>query len=161
MCRLVNSLPSDTRETQGQLSKQSDRGVGQDATRRCVALQSAKLFGPIVLGCAQCGSKATNVTGIDLMVLLLRIPFVFIEFCAVFHQFLCVQNISLFVTTCKQNYGLRESDMFDPMMLYNLTDFHKVLIALSKLSQSVRVVQLHPNIWYKYFNQTCFACFVF
>lgn len=59
-------------------------------------------------------------------------------------QFLCCQNIKLFLDTCKNYYGLRESDLFEPTMLYNLTNFHRVLITLSKLSR--RVAQIHPHL---------------
>ncbi|XP_055301018.1 protein vav isoform X2 [Sitodiplosis mosellana] len=59
-------------------------------------------------------------------------------------QFLCCQNIKLFLDTCKNYYGLRESDLFEPTMLYDLTNFHRVLITLSKLSR--RVAQIHPHL---------------
>ncbi|XP_055698725.1 protein vav isoform X1 [Phlebotomus papatasi] len=61
-------------------------------------------------------------------------------------QFLCCQNIKLFLETCKNYFGLRDSDLFEPTMLYDLTNFHRVLITLSKLSQCRKVQQLHPNI---------------
>ncbi|GAB0092906.1 Vav [Sergentomyia squamirostris] len=61
-------------------------------------------------------------------------------------QFLCCQNIKLFLETCKNHFGLRDSDLFEPTMLYDLTNFHRVLITLSKLSQCRKVHQLHPNI---------------
>lgn len=61
-------------------------------------------------------------------------------------QFLCCQNIKTFMDACRSHFGLRDTDMFDPMMLYNLTDFHKVLVCLSKLSRSSHAAQLHPAI---------------
>ncbi|XP_059607370.1 protein vav isoform X2 [Phlebotomus argentipes] len=61
-------------------------------------------------------------------------------------QFLCCQNIKLFLETCKNHFALRDSDLFEPTMLYDLTNFHRVLITLSKLSQCRKVQQLHPNI---------------
>ncbi|XP_055695535.1 protein vav isoform X1 [Lutzomyia longipalpis] len=61
-------------------------------------------------------------------------------------QFLCCQNIKLFLETCKNHFGLRDSDLFEPTMLYDLTNFHRVLITLSKLSQCRKVQQIHPNI---------------
>ncbi|KAG4079230.1 hypothetical protein HA402_006953 [Bradysia odoriphaga] len=61
-------------------------------------------------------------------------------------QFLCCQNIKYFVDACKNHFGLKESDLFEPMMLYNLTNFHKVLITLAKLSQCDIVKELHKDI---------------
>lgn len=61
-------------------------------------------------------------------------------------QFLCCQNIKLFIETCKNHFGLRESDLFEPTMLYDLTHFRKVLICLSKLSVCRKIQQAHPNI---------------
>lgn len=59
-------------------------------------------------------------------------------------QFLCCQNIKLFLDTCRKFYRLPESELFEPTMLYNLTDFHRVLITLSKLSKIV--AQSHPHL---------------
>lgn len=64
----------------------------------------------------------------------------------IYLQFLCCQNIKLFLDTCKSYFGIRDGDLFEPMMLYNLTNFHRVLITLSKLSR--RVAQIHSNISY-------------
>ncbi|KAL5276049.1 VAV2 family protein [Megaselia abdita] len=61
-------------------------------------------------------------------------------------QFLCYQNIKLFLDTCKAHYGIKDSDLFEPTMLYDLTNFHRVLITLAKLSQCRKVQQLHPDI---------------
>lgn len=61
-------------------------------------------------------------------------------------QFLCCKNIKLFLDICKNHFGIRESDLFEPTMLYDLTNFHRVLITLSKLSQCRKVQQLHPDI---------------
>lgn len=61
-------------------------------------------------------------------------------------QFLCCQNIKQFLDCCKNHFGLRESDLFEPTMLYDLTNFHRVLITLCKLSQCRRVQQLHQNL---------------
>lgn len=63
-------------------------------------------------------------------------------------QFLCCQNIKFFVDACKNHFGLKESDLFEPMMLYNLTNFHKVLITLAKLSLCDIVKDLHKDIPY-------------
>ncbi|XP_065362778.1 protein vav [Calliphora vicina] len=61
-------------------------------------------------------------------------------------QFLCCQNIKLFLDVCRNHFKLRESDLFEPNMLYDLTNFHRVLITLSKLSQCAKVQKLHPNL---------------
>ncbi|XP_037916659.1 protein vav isoform X1 [Hermetia illucens] len=61
-------------------------------------------------------------------------------------QFLCSQNIKLFLETCKAHFGIKDADLFEPAMLYDLTNFRGVLITLSKLSLCRRVQQLHPNI---------------
>lgn len=63
-----------------------------------------------------------------------------------FQQFLCSQNIKLFIETCKNYFGIKESDLFESTMLYDLTNFHRVLITLSKLSQCRKVHQLHPDL---------------
>ncbi|XP_018323324.1 protein vav [Agrilus planipennis] len=49
-------------------------------------------------------------------------------------QFLCVRNIQTFLKICVASFGIKESDLFEPLMLFDLTDFHKVLCTLSKLS---------------------------
>lgn len=51
-------------------------------------------------------------------------------------QFLCLRNIQIFLQTCKDIFGLREQDLFDPLMLFDLTNFYRVLCTLSKLSNS-------------------------
>uniref|UniRef100_A0A1A9W8M5 Protein vav n=1 Tax=Glossina brevipalpis TaxID=37001 RepID=A0A1A9W8M5_9MUSC len=60
--------------------------------------------------------------------------------------FLCCKNIKLFLDVCRNHFKVRESDLFDPNMLYDLTNFHRVLITLSKLSQCAKVQQLHPKL---------------
>uniref|UniRef100_A0A182PTW4 Protein vav n=1 Tax=Anopheles epiroticus TaxID=199890 RepID=A0A182PTW4_9DIPT len=60
-------------------------------------------------------------------------------------HFLCIQNIKLFLEACKTNFGLKEADLFEPTMLYDLTNFHRVLMTLSKLS-TCRKVQATHNI---------------
>ncbi|KAI9590146.1 hypothetical protein GQX74_008314 [Glossina fuscipes] len=47
---------------------------------------------------------------------------------------------------CRNHFKVRESDLFDANMLYDLTNFHRVLITLSKLSQCAKVQQLHPKL---------------
>jgi guanine nucleotide exchange factor VAV len=51
-------------------------------------------------------------------------------------QFLCLHNIELFLRTCLISFSLKEHDLFDPLVLFELTNFHKVLCTLSKLSLS-------------------------
>lgn len=60
-------------------------------------------------------------------------------------QFLCFHNLNIFLETCRNYFGLKESDLFEPTMLYDLTDFQRVLFTLSKLSQCRRVLDLHPD----------------
>ncbi|XP_017869542.1 PREDICTED: protein vav [Drosophila arizonae] len=61
-------------------------------------------------------------------------------------QFLCCKNIKLFLDVCHNHFNIREADLFEPTMLYDLTNFHRVLITLSKLSQCRKVQQLHPEL---------------
>ncbi|ETN62834.1 vav1, partial [Anopheles darlingi] len=61
-------------------------------------------------------------------------------------HFLCIQNIKLFLEACKTNFGLKETELFEPSMLYDLTNFHKVLLTLSKLSNSRKVQNTHNII---------------
>ena len=61
-------------------------------------------------------------------------------------QFLCLKNIRLFLAACKSSFGLKESDLFDPSMLYDFTDFAKVLHTLSELSKSPKVRSIRPHV---------------
>ncbi|XP_053688911.1 protein vav [Sabethes cyaneus] len=61
-------------------------------------------------------------------------------------HFLCIQNIKLFLEICKSNFGLKDADLFEPTMLYDLTNFHKVLLTLSKLSQTRKAQTAHNII---------------
>nr|CAD7403708.1 unnamed protein product [Timema cristinae] len=54
-------------------------------------------------------------------------------------QFLCLRNIKTFLQTCHDIFGLKENDLFEPSMLFELNDFFKVLNTLSKLSNCVKV----------------------
>ncbi|ROT82143.1 Guanine nucleotide exchange factor VAV2 [Penaeus vannamei] len=56
-------------------------------------------------------------------------------------QFLCMKNISIFLSTCEK-FGLHKDDLFEPQMLFELTDFGKVLSTLSKLSKTPKAQQL-------------------
>ncbi|KAK4883494.1 hypothetical protein RN001_006813 [Aquatica leii] len=49
-------------------------------------------------------------------------------------QFLCLRNIRLFLKTCNMTFGLKEAELFEELMLFDLTNFHKVLCTISKLS---------------------------
>lgn len=49
-------------------------------------------------------------------------------------QFLCLKNIRLFLISCMSCFGLKETDLFEPQMLYDYSDFGRVLHTLSKLS---------------------------
>ncbi|XP_043274993.1 protein vav isoform X2 [Venturia canescens] len=49
-------------------------------------------------------------------------------------QFLCLRNIKLFLSTCSSNFGLAETDLFEPSFLFDLSNFHRVLCTLSALS---------------------------
>ncbi|XP_065564856.1 protein vav-like isoform X3 [Artemia franciscana] len=53
-------------------------------------------------------------------------------------QFLCLKNIRYFINCCRAFYDIKEADLFEPLMLYDYTDFGKVLQTLSKLSHSAR-----------------------
>ncbi|KAB0802707.1 hypothetical protein PPYR_04893 [Photinus pyralis] len=59
-------------------------------------------------------------------------------------QFLCLRNIRLFLRTCNVTFGIKESDLFEELMLFDLTNFHKVLCTISKLSLSPK--SLKSNI---------------
>ncbi|XP_032597195.1 protein vav isoform X1 [Drosophila grimshawi] len=61
-------------------------------------------------------------------------------------QFLCCKNIKLFLDVCHNHFNIRDADLFEPTMLYDLTNFHRVLITLSKLSQCRKVQQMHPDL---------------
>ncbi len=61
-------------------------------------------------------------------------------------QFLCLKNIRIFLTSCKASFGLRDSDLFEPSMLYDFTDFARVLHTLSELSRSSKVKAARPDV---------------
>lgn len=50
-------------------------------------------------------------------------------------QFLCLRNIRIFLRACHEKLQLREADLFDPSMLFDLSNFHRVLCTLAKVSQ--------------------------
>jgi len=54
-------------------------------------------------------------------------------------QFLCLRNIKIFLQACHDIFGLKEGDLFESSMLFDLTDFYRVLNTLSKLSNCTKV----------------------
>ena len=57
-------------------------------------------------------------------------------------RFLCLKNIRIFLTTCHIHFNLKEADLFEPPMLYEYSDYERVLLTLSKLSKCSKVRQL-------------------
>jgi len=55
-------------------------------------------------------------------------------------QFLCLKNIRLFLAACTGYFEMRETDLFQPSMLYDYSDFAQVLHTLSRLSQTPRAL---------------------
>lgn len=55
-------------------------------------------------------------------------------------QFLCLRNIRTFLGVCKTVYELKDQELFLPEMLFDLTDFRRVLFTLSRLSNSPKAV---------------------
>eukprot|EP00048_Salpingoeca_helianthica_P010585 m.151957 g.151957 ORF g.151957 m.151957 type:complete len:894 (+) comp15100_c2_seq4:180-2861(+) len=53
-------------------------------------------------------------------------------------QFLSLKNINAFLTACQRTFGLRQADLFLPEDLYHATHFDCVILALSRLSQTMR-----------------------
>ncbi|XP_023329833.1 guanine nucleotide exchange factor VAV2, partial [Eurytemora carolleeae] len=53
-------------------------------------------------------------------------------------QFLCLKNIRLFLTSCSKYFDMKETDLFQPSMLYDYSDFAQVLHTLSRLSLTPR-----------------------
>ncbi len=51
-------------------------------------------------------------------------------------QFLCLKNIRAFLHACSGVFGIKETDLFQPSMLYDYSDFARVLHTLSRLSNS-------------------------
>ena len=57
-------------------------------------------------------------------------------------RFLCLKNIRIFLSTCNTYFHLKESELFEPSMLYDYTDFERVLTTISRLSKCSKVKQL-------------------
>ncbi|KAK7078489.1 hypothetical protein SK128_023086 [Halocaridina rubra] len=58
-------------------------------------------------------------------------------------QFLCMKNIGIFLQTCTRKFDLSKDDLFEPQMLFELSDIGKVLATLSKLSKCPKAQRLH------------------
>jgi len=43
-------------------------------------------------------------------------------------QFLCLKNIRVFLHSCKDVFGLKEPELFDPYDLFDIRDFEKVYL---------------------------------
>ena len=54
---------------------------------------------------------------------------------------MCLKNIRIFLQACRK-FDIRDSDLFEPSMLFDYTDFGRVLQTLSKLSKSPKVTRL-------------------
>ena len=61
-------------------------------------------------------------------------------------QFLCLKNIRTFLATCTTVFELRETDLFQASMLYDYTDFARVLHTLSRLSNCAKVTSSRPQV---------------
>ncbi|XP_040582225.1 protein vav isoform X3 [Lepeophtheirus salmonis] len=59
-------------------------------------------------------------------------------------QFLCLKNIRVFLNSCRDSFGLKETDLFQPSMLYDFSDFARVLYTLSILSKSLKALEKDP-----------------
>ncbi|XP_068239226.1 protein vav isoform X3 [Palaemon carinicauda] len=57
-------------------------------------------------------------------------------------QFLCMKNIGIFLQTCTRKFDLNKEDLFEPPMLFELSDIGRVLNTLSKLSKSQKAQRL-------------------
>ncbi|XP_066961659.1 protein vav-like isoform X3 [Macrobrachium rosenbergii] len=57
-------------------------------------------------------------------------------------QFLCMKNIGIFLQTCTRKFDLNKEDLFEPPMLFELSDIGKVLHTLSRLSKSAKAQRL-------------------
>ncbi|XP_018397916.1 PREDICTED: protein vav [Cyphomyrmex costatus] len=54
-------------------------------------------------------------------------------------QFLCLRNIKVFLSACSNVFSLSDSELFEPSMLFDLSNFHRVLCTLSALSNCPRL----------------------
>lgn len=63
-----------------------------------------------------------------------------------FFQFLCIENIRVFLDACHTNFSLNKKDLFEEEELYDATRFYRVLVTLSKLSQCPKAKANRPKI---------------
>ncbi|XP_078605121.1 guanine nucleotide exchange factor VAV2-like isoform X4 [Branchiostoma floridae x Branchiostoma japonicum] len=56
-------------------------------------------------------------------------------------QFLCQKNINTFLGACRTKFGMGPDDLFDARVLFEVTDFLKVIKTLSKLSNTHLAIQ--------------------
>ena len=61
-------------------------------------------------------------------------------------QFLCLKNIRTFLSTCTSVFDLKETDLFQASMLYDYTDFARVLHTLSRLSNCGKAKSSWPEL---------------
>ena len=61
-------------------------------------------------------------------------------------QFLCLKNIRTFLSTCTSVFELKETDLFQASMLYDYTDFARVLHTLSRLSNCGKAKESWPEL---------------
>lgn len=61
-------------------------------------------------------------------------------------QFLCLKNIRMFLAACRDSFLLKETDLFQPSMLYDYTDFARVLHTLSRLSNCDHSTSKRPDL---------------
>ncbi|PIK57837.1 putative guanine nucleotide exchange factor VAV2 [Apostichopus japonicus] len=52
------------------------------------------------------------------------------------YGFLCIRNIRIFLQACSTVFNIGQEDLFEPMWLYEATNFKMVLQTLSKLSNT-------------------------
>ena len=61
-------------------------------------------------------------------------------------RFLSLKNINIFLSACKASFGLvKESDLFDPTMLYDFTGRLTISITLFDKSKNANQVE-HPFV---------------
>ena len=61
-------------------------------------------------------------------------------------QFLCLKNIRTFLSTCSSVFEIKETDLFQASMLYDYTDFARVLHTLSRLSNCEKANHSRPQL---------------
>ena len=61
-------------------------------------------------------------------------------------QFLCLKNIRTFLSTCSSIFEIKETDLFQASMLYDYTDFARVLHTLSRLSNCAKAKHSRPQL---------------